>query len=141
MKFGMMFADITQALFKRPATQRYPYVRPASPARLRSYLKWTQSSCTGCGLCAMDCPASAIQVSIIDRKEKKFIFSYRPDKCLFCGQCMESCRQGSLSMPNDQWELASLDKEPYNVNYGNVDELTKLLAAKSENEPAEPEKA
>ncbi len=141
MRIGLMFADITRSLFHRPATERYPYVRPANPPRLRSFLKWTQSSCTGCGLCAMDCPSSAIHVTIIDRKEKKFVFSYRPDQCLFCGQCVESCRQGSLSMVNDQWELAALDKKPFNVNFGDVDELAQKLAAEAASRPAEPQKS
>lgn len=141
MRFGMMFTDIARSLFRRPATERYPFVRPAAPARLRSFLKWNQQSCTGCGLCAMDCPANAIHVTIIDRKAKKFVFAYRPDQCLFCGQCVESCRQGSLTMPNDQWELASLDKKPFNVEFGDVDELANMLAAKAASGPAEPEKA
>src|SRR5512141_3189971 len=135
MKFGMMFSDISRALFHRPATERYPYVRQANPPRLRSYLKWNQQACTGCNLCSMDCPATAIHVTIIDRKEKKFVFSYRPDQCLFCGQCVESCRQGSLSMVNDQWELAALDKQPYDVNFADVDELATMLAAKSASGP------
>jgi formate hydrogenlyase subunit 6/NADH:ubiquinone oxidoreductase subunit I len=141
MKFGMMFSDIARALFRRPATEKYPYTRNANPARLRSYLKWNQQACTGCGLCAMDCPAYAIHVAIVDRKEKKFVFSYRPDQCLFCGQCVESCRQGSLTMANDQWELASLDKKPFDVQMGDVDGLSKLLAEKAAGGPAEPEKS
>ncbi len=141
MRIGLMFTDITRSLFRRPATERYPYVRPASPARLRSFLKWNQQACTGCGLCSMDCPSSAIHVSIVDRKEKKFVFSYRPDQCLFCGQCVESCRQGSLTMVNDQWELAALDKKPFVITLGDVDGLAQKLAAEAASRPAEPEKS
>jgi formate hydrogenlyase subunit 6/NADH:ubiquinone oxidoreductase subunit I len=138
MKFGLMFSDISRALFHRPVTEHYPFVRSKNPLRLRSYLKWEAQKCTGCGLCTMDCPARAIHVSIIDRKEKRFVFSYRPDECIFCGQCVESCRQGSLSMVNDQWELAALDKKSYFVNFGEVDDITKVLAAKSASGPETP---
>ncbi len=141
MRIGMMLSDIAHSLFKRPATERYPYVRPANPPRLRSFLKWSQSSCTGCGLCAMDCPANAIHVAVIDRKAKKFVFSYRPDMCLFCGQCVETCRQGSLVMVNDQWELAALDKKPFEITLGDVDGLAQKLAAEAASRPAEPEKS
>jgi formate hydrogenlyase subunit 6/NADH:ubiquinone oxidoreductase subunit I len=141
MKFGMMFSDVARALFRRPATEQYPAVRQPNPVRLRSFLKWNSNACTGCGLCAMDCPANAIKVTIIDRKEKRFVFSYHADQCLFCGQCVESCRQGSLSMPNDQWELAALDKKPFFVNFGDVDDITKVLAGKPEGGPVTPEKA
>ena len=110
MKFGTMLSDVSGALFRRPATQNYPTVRQINPPRLRSFLKWEPSSCTGCGLCVMDCPANAIQVTILDRKAKRFVFSYHTDQCLFCGQCVESCRQGSLSMVNDHWELAALEE-------------------------------
>jgi formate hydrogenlyase subunit 6/NADH:ubiquinone oxidoreductase subunit I len=71
MKFGLMFSDISHALFRKPATENYPAVRQLNPPRLRSFLKWNQQSCTGCGLCAMDCPANAIHVTISDRKEKR----------------------------------------------------------------------
>jgi NADH-quinone oxidoreductase subunit I len=141
MKFGLMFSDISHALFRKPATENYPAVRQLNPPRLRSFLKWNQQSCTGCGLCAMDCPANAIHVTIIDRKEKRFVFSYRPDQCLFCGQCVESCRQGSLSMVNDMWELASLDKAPFFVNFGEADDITRVLAGYIAGRPESPEKA
>ena len=141
MKFGMMFSDISRALFRRAATQKYPYVRQHNPARLRSFLKWNQQACTGCGLCAMDCPANAIHVTILDRKEKRFVFGYRPDQCLFCGQCVESCRQGSLSMVNDNWELAALDKKPFSVYFGETDDITKVLAGEPASGPETPEKA
>ena len=115
MKFGTMFSDVTTSLFRRPATENYPSERQRNPARLRSFLTLDPETCTGCGLCAMDCPAVAIQVTMLDRKEKRFEYSYRVDQCIFCGQCVESCRQGSLKMVNDQWELAALDKKPFLV--------------------------
>jgi formate hydrogenlyase subunit 6/NADH:ubiquinone oxidoreductase subunit I len=141
MKFGMMFSDVSGSLFHRPATENYPFVRQINPTRLRSFLKWNPEVCTGCGLCAMDCPANAIHVTVLDRKEKRFVFSYHADQCLFCGQCVETCRQGSLSMVNDHWELAALDKKPFHVNFGAADDITKFLAAKSAGGPETPAKA
>ena len=141
MRFGTMLSDVTGALFRRPATENYPSVRQLNPPRLRSFLKWNQQACTGCGLCAMDCPANAIHVTILDKKEKRFVFSYHTDQCLFCGQCVESCRQGSLSMVNDQWELAALDKTHFLVNFGDADDIAKVLAGKPASGPETPAKA
>ena len=141
MKFATMFSDVADSLFRRPATENYPFVRQLNPPRLRSFLKWNAQTCTGCGLCVMDCPAKAIQVTILDKKEKRFVISYHTDQCLFCGQCVESCRQGSLSMVNDRWELAALNKKPFFVNFGDVDDITKVLAGKLASEPETPAKA
>ena len=141
MRFGTMLSDVSGALFRRPATENYPSVRQLNPHRLRSFLKWDQQACTGCGLCVMDCPAGAIHVTVLDKKEKRFVFSYHTDQCLFCGQCVESCRQGSLSMVNDQWELAALDKVPFNVNFGDADDISKVLAGKPASGPETPAKA
>ena len=141
MRFGTMLSDVSGALFRRPATENYPSVRQINPPRLRSFLKWDPQTCTGCGLCVMDCPANAIHVTILDKKEKRFVFSYHTDQCLFCGQCVESCRQGSLSMVNDHWELAALDKKPFFVYFGAVDDITKVLAGKFASGPETPAKA
>jgi formate hydrogenlyase subunit 6/NADH:ubiquinone oxidoreductase subunit I len=141
MRFGTMLSDVTGALFRRPATENYPSVRQLNPLRLRSFLRWNQQACTGCGLCAMDCPAKAIHVTVLDKKEKRFVFSYHTDQCLFCGQCVESCRQGSLSMVNDQWELAALDKAHFLVNFGDANDISKVLAGQPASGPETPAKA
>jgi formate hydrogenlyase subunit 6/NADH:ubiquinone oxidoreductase subunit I len=141
MKFGTMLSDVSGALFRRPATENYPLERQVNPPNLRSFLRLDPESCTGCGLCAMDCPSSAIQVTMLDRKEKRFIFTYHVDQCLFCGQCVETCNKDSLSMVNDQWELAALDKSPFSVILRDVNYAAKDLAESSASRPEAPEKA
>ena len=141
MKFGTMLSDVSSALFRRPATENYPFVRQRNPPGLRSFLKLNPETCTGCGLCAMDCPANAIQVTVLDRKAKRFVFSYYTDRCLFCGQCVETCRQGSLSMVNDQWELAALDKKSFLVTLRDINYAAKVLAEKPASGPETPAKA
>ncbi|HTX89739.1 MAG TPA: 4Fe-4S binding protein [Anaerolineales bacterium] len=138
-KFGTMFSDVSVSLFRRPATQRYPFVRTETPARLRGRLEWKQGPCTGCGLCAMDCPAKAIEVTMIDRKEKKFFLTYHVDACTFCGQCVISCRQGALQMAEGQWELASLDPAQFKIYFGDPN-VGRNLASQPDGQPAEPEK-
>jgi formate hydrogenlyase subunit 6/NADH:ubiquinone oxidoreductase subunit I len=140
-KFGTMFPDVFKSLFHRPATQRYPFVRTDTPEHLRGMLEWTKGPCTGCGLCAMDCPARAIEVTMIDRKEKRFFLTYHVDACLYCGQCVISCRQGALHMSNDQWELASLNPASFLIHFGDPQDAKPILANQPEGEPAKVEKA
>jgi formate hydrogenlyase subunit 6/NADH:ubiquinone oxidoreductase subunit I len=140
-KFGTMFSDAFVSLFSRPATRRYPFVRTEAPARLRGLVEWKQEPCTGCGLCAMDCPAKAIQVTMIDRKAKRFFLTYQADACTFCGQCVISCRRGALHMSNKKWELASLDPTSFRIYFGNPQNAEPTLAGQPEGKPGTPEKA
>ncbi len=126
---GTMLSDVSSSLFKRPATESYPLTRSDAPERLRGLLQLELSSCTGCGLCSMDCPANAIHVTMIDRKARRFVMEYHVDRCAFCGQCTLSCRQGALSMSSDQWELAQLGKEPFLLRFGDPRDVEQVLAA------------
>lgn len=128
MKIGAMFGDVVGSLFKKPATEKYPSVRREAPERFRGYLDWDPSNCTGCGICVMDCPANAIEMIVIDKKEKRFVLQYRIDRCTFCGQCVHSCNHGCLSMNADVWELAALDKEIYTKWFGEAGDIDYVLA-------------
>ena len=137
VKIGIMFRDVTSSLFKRPATERYPYERQEAPQRLRGRLYWDPENCTGCGLCAKDCPARAIEIHILDRKEKRFVFEYHADRCTYCAQCVHSCRQGCLELSNDVWELANLTKDPFMFVFGEPNDVEQVLSGATA-EDAEP---
>jgi len=137
MKLGMMINDIFESAFKRPATERYPFERKEAPARFRGQLLWNRENCTGCGLCAKDCPANAIEMIVLDRKAKQFVFHYNVDHCLFCAQCVHSCRQGCLEMQPQIWELAALSRDGYQLYYGADDVVKTYLASQTEPESGE----
>jgi formate hydrogenlyase subunit 6/NADH:ubiquinone oxidoreductase subunit I len=124
-----MLSDVSRSLLHGPVTQSYPAERHAAPGHLRGLLHLDLSSCTGCGLCTMDCPARAIQVTMLDRKAKRFVMDYHVDRCTFCGQCLQSCNRGSLSMSSNEWELAQLDKAPFLVHFGDPRDVEQALAA------------
>ena len=125
---GTMLSDVSGSLFKRPATESYPLTRTDAPEHLRGLLHLELASCTGCGLCAMDCPANALHVTMIDRKARRFVMEYHVDRCAFCGQCMQSCRQGALSMSSAEWELAQLDKSQFLLRFGDPRDVEQVLA-------------
>ncbi len=118
MRIGSMFNDVVVSLFKKPFTERYPFVVVPAPERTRGVLEYDMSRCTGCLACMGDCPAGAIRVKIVDRAAKKFVFSYRTDRCIYCAQCVASCKTDALSMSNEDWHLASTNKEPFTIVWG-----------------------
>jgi formate hydrogenlyase subunit 6/NADH:ubiquinone oxidoreductase subunit I len=113
-----MLNDVFASLFKRPFTERYPFRKyPAPPARLRGKLLWEEEKCEGCMLCVRDCPAKAIEVKVVDRAAKKYTFHYRVDRCIYCAQCVVSCKEDALSMSSTEYHLASTDKKTFTEVY------------------------
>ena len=136
MTIGSMFGDIFKSFFKKPATQKYPFVREDAPENLRGKLVWDAEKCTGCQLCVKDCPSNAIEILVVDKVNKKFVMRYNVDRCTFCSQCVQSCRFSCIEMSDEMWELASVKKEPFEVYYGREDDIKFILerAAQPETE-------
>jgi formate hydrogenlyase subunit 6/NADH:ubiquinone oxidoreductase subunit I len=128
MRFGTMLKDIGTSLLKRPVTEHYPVEKSPAPARLRGRLYWDAEKCIGCELCAKDCPAMAIEFFVLDKKAKRFVFGYHIDRCTFCAQCVQSCRQECLEMSAVEWELASLSRDAFTVYYGEAEDVREALA-------------
>ena len=112
-----MLTDVFASIFKRPFTELYPYQVKAAPVRLRGKLLWDESKCDGCKLCVRDCPARAIEVEVVDRAAKKYAYHYRVDRCVYCAQCVVSCKEGALSMSSTEYHLASTDKAAFTEVY------------------------
>ena len=137
VKLGSLLGNALKSLFSKPATQQYPAVKTATPISLRGALVYDADKCTGCNMCAKDCPADAIEILIVDRKEKKFVMRYHYDRCVFCAQCVSSCKFDCLQMSNEEWELAAVEKEPFTVYYGKEENVKFILdQAASENPEA-----
>ena len=127
MKIGAMFKDLLTSFFSAPATERYPFERPETADRFRGKLYFDPAKCTGCNLCSKDCPAHALDIVIIDRAAKRFVARYNVDRCIYCSQCVQSCKFKCIGMSNEDWELASLNKEPFFVNYGKEEDIAVLV--------------
>ena len=112
---GKILGLALTGLYKKPATVAYP----AGPLEInplyRGLLKFDSGSCNGCQLCVKDCPCKALRVENIGTKEEKeFKMDFDMSLCIFCGQCVDSCRRGCLAL-TPQIELAVLDKEQTRV--------------------------
>ena len=135
MKIGSMFKDIITSFFKKPVTENYPTERPEVAARFRGKLYYDPAKCTGCQLCVKDCPSDALEIITIDRANKRFVARYHVDRCTYCGQCVESCKFKCMGMSNEDWELAALNKESFQVDYGREEDLAALMEKFSGNQP------
>jgi NAD(P)H-quinone oxidoreductase subunit I len=128
MKIGTMLSDILRSLFRRTATRRYPFERTPPSVQLRGALRWDSARCTGCNMCARDCPAQAIELITLDKATKRFVLHYQLDRCTFCAQCVRTCNFGCLALANDHWELAAWTREPFTVYYGDDANVNAVLA-------------
>jgi formate hydrogenlyase subunit 6/NADH:ubiquinone oxidoreductase subunit I len=136
MRIGTMLRDVVESLFRKPVTEKYPFVRRDTPDRLRGQLTWNPEKCTGCALCSKDCPSNAIEVITVDRVQKKFLVRYHMDRCTFCAQCVQNCRFKCMGMSSEQWELAAGSREPFTVLYGTDANLEEFKTKFAVQEPA-----
>lgn len=127
MTIGSLFGELISSLFKKPVTIKYPLEREAAPQQFRGKLVWDLEKCTGCGLCVKDCPAEGLELIVLDRANKRFVMRYNADRCTFCDQCVVSCRAQALELSRDEWELASLSRQPLNFIYGREEDVQKVL--------------
>ena len=107
---------VLEATLKPPETVKYPYSELELPEGYRGAIVFDPEKCNGCGLCARDCPAEALQI----KKESREVYSLRhfPARCAYCGECEDTCRNGAISHSNklvgstankDNWVVVLMD--------------------------------
>jgi NADH-quinone oxidoreductase subunit I len=93
-------------VFSKPATGKYPFVKPKLAENFRGQPEFDFSTCIGCGLCSRDCPAKAIEMVSTDGKK---LPQLNLSKCVFCYQCAETCPKKAIKT-SESYELATTDK-------------------------------
>jgi len=104
---GKMIPYLISMLGKKSDTVAYPVQAARVPDHFRGMLRFHGDRCKGCRLCERVCPAGAIRIQAAG--EKKFTAAMSLDKCIFCGQCVDSCVSKALENTTD-FELATADR-------------------------------
>jgi formate hydrogenlyase subunit 6/NADH:ubiquinone oxidoreductase subunit I len=126
-RISPIFKRALSHIFTKPATTKYPFVKPQIPGDARCKTVYEITSCnvidigsgkggptidvssivgSNCRVCVRDCPAAAIEIVEVEGKRRPQI---RFDKCIFCHQCVESCPRGAIKS-SIFYELATTDK-------------------------------
>ena len=88
--------------------------------------------CTGCGLCAKNCPTNSISVKSVDDNSRLEI-SFCHDKCLACGICANTCPEKCINLTN-MLDLSKLGGEQniiFEDDYICCRNCRKIIAPKS----------
>jgi len=126
-RISPMFKRTFSHFFTKPATTKYPFVKPVLPDDYRGKPEYTIKACnmielcatkgsmcfdvkslvgSNCTVCYRDCPADAIKIVEVDGKQRP---QFDLNKCIFCNQCVESCPRNAITGTTN-YELATTDK-------------------------------
>lgn len=94
-----LLPEIWRTVTRQPITLGFPKAPLDLPVSFRGRVVVVAESCRGCGLCARDCPAEALELERKGRDEFRLI--YHPDRCAYCGQCADGCPTGALELINE----------------------------------------
>lgn len=109
---GKMFPFILKMFFEKPATIQYPSKKANKSKNFRGKLEYDAEKCVGCKMCMRNCPAKAIEIEkVADKQFKAYVYL---DRCIYCGQCVDSCNRNALKNTR-AFELANFDRKNLRV--------------------------
>ena len=107
-----LFTQLLRTFLTRAVTVNFPFGPAHIPEGFRGRVVINEENCTGCSLCARDCPAGALE--LIRRNKREFTLEYRPDRCAYCGQCELSCNFDAIYLVSN-YVKATPDRESLKV--------------------------
>ncbi len=116
MRVGKALGEMFRTALEKPVTEEYPFGDKVVTQRFRGKLDIDPVKCTGCSVCEIVCPAQVITMVPVGKKRigSREVDIRRPSfdlyTCISCGQCVDDCKFGALSLTQD-FELAVFKKE------------------------------
>jgi ech hydrogenase subunit F len=90
---ALMLPTVLKNLFGGPATRMYPVQVREPFEKARGHITFNDDKCMLCGVCALRCPAVAIEID----KEKKELTFY-PARCIVCEVCVTGCTVNAIDL-------------------------------------------
>ena len=97
-----------RAFFSRPVTILWPYekVSIAESGQGLIRLRMTQLDppvfkCTGCGICASNCPQRCITVQKKEGEKQPEVYTVNYGLCMFCRICIDTCPFNALEQTQE----------------------------------------
>ena len=129
-----LLPELWRTLFTRPITVRFPFGPLELPPYFRGKVTIEPTLCTGCGACVRDCPAFALElerksdalnkakVLALSKAEgskghEEFHLIHYHDRCAYCGQCQDVCRQGAIRLTSE-YVPAAADRGALREEFG-----------------------
>ena len=127
-RISPIFKRAISHIFTKPATTKYPFVKPTLSKDFRGQTVYEIKSCniidigaglpgltldvksivgSNCRVCERDCPSKAIEIVEVECGKKRPQINL--NKCIFCHQCVESCPRAAIKS-SIFYELATTDK-------------------------------
>jgi NADH-quinone oxidoreductase subunit I len=115
-KIGQAVGEMFRVALEKPVTEEYPFGKKVVTERFRGKLDIDPIKCTGCSICEIVCPAQVITMVPVGKKKvgEREVDIKRPSfdlySCISCGQCVDDCHFGALSLTHD-FELSVFKKD------------------------------
>lgn len=103
-----------RSLKRKPFTLMYPFERKEPFDGFRGRPIFHIDRCISCGLCAMVCPAFAIEMIDFEGKKRPL---FNLGRCVYCFQCAESCPTNAIEA-SKIYELADIAQDRLFVRPG-----------------------
>ncbi|MBM3187274.1 MAG: hypothetical protein FJZ90_00950 [Chloroflexi bacterium] len=87
---------LLRRLFGKRETIAYPAGPLVLPEAYRGRVTVDIAKCTGCGLCARDCPCAGLEVERLNGGGVRVTLYH--DRCANCGLCELGCRRGAIHL-------------------------------------------